>query len=99
MAALFGHASKEQVEVCRLECLQAFLSANQLKLIIRSHEGPDARARRPACHALPSVDSGFALDHDTPSEFRAFCSTAFSADERRAYWLLQHMKCHCQRVS
>jgi len=64
--------------VCSSKRLQEFLSANQLKLIIRSHEGPDARAKRPACDALPSVDSGFAVDHNTPSEARARCSPAFT---------------------
>eukprot|EP00775_Hariotina_reticulata_P007141 gene7141-7356_t len=46
---------------------EAFLSANNLKLVIRSHEGPDARAKRAADDKMPSVDSGFAVDHDTPS--------------------------------
>eukprot|EP00775_Hariotina_reticulata_P007123 gene7123-7337_t len=46
---------------------ETFLSANNLKLIIRSHEGPDARSKRPPWDALPSVDTGFAVDHDTPS--------------------------------
>jgi len=43
----------------------AFLEANGLKLIIRSHEGPDAR--RGICDAgMSDMMTGFAVDHDTP---------------------------------
>lgn len=45
-----------------------FLSANGLQLIIRSHEGPDARDKRSEGDRMPSVDSGYAEDHVTPSE-------------------------------
>mmetsp|Transcript_4737 Transcript_4737/g.15449 ORF Transcript_4737/g.15449 Transcript_4737/m.15449 type:complete len:421 (-) Transcript_4737:3279-4541(-) len=38
-----------------------FLQAENLKLIIRSHEGPDARHDRPE---MPSIMSGFCVDHD-----------------------------------
>lgn len=49
--------------------LQAFLADNGLRLIIRSHEGPDARDKRLEGERMPSVDSGYAVDHDTPSEW------------------------------
>ena len=38
----------------------SFLAANGLRLVIRSHEGPDARLKRPW---MPSVDSGYCEDH------------------------------------
>lgn len=47
--------------------MQAFLSSNKLKLIIRSHEGPDARHKRPENDRMPPVDDGFSIDHETPS--------------------------------
>lgn len=43
---------------------QSFLEANGLKLIIRSHEGPDARDKR---SDLPQVLAGYAWDHNTPA--------------------------------
>jgi serine/threonine-protein phosphatase 5 len=49
--------------------LQSFLADNGLRLIIRSHEGPDARDKRQEGDRMPSVDSGYAVDHDTPSEY------------------------------
>ncbi|PNG99897.1 Serine/threonine-protein phosphatase 7, partial [Tetrabaena socialis] len=42
---------------------EAFLTANRLRLILRSHEGPDARDKR---SDLPQVLQGWSLDHDTP---------------------------------
>jgi hypothetical protein len=48
--------------------LQAFLSANNLKLIIRSHEGPDARMKRAEEDQMPSIDTGYSVDHETPSK-------------------------------
>eukprot|EP00882_Tetradesmus_deserticola_P015886 GHRQ01016942.1.p1 GENE.GHRQ01016942.1~~GHRQ01016942.1.p1 ORF type:complete len:379 (+),score=143.35 GHRQ01016942.1:179-1315(+) len=47
---------------------QSFLADNGVRLIIRSHEGPDARDKRQEGDRMPSVDSGYAVDHDTPSE-------------------------------
>ena len=44
--------------------LQQFLAQNNLKLILRSHEGPDARYKR---DDMPSVDQGYALDHQCSS--------------------------------
>lgn len=46
-----------------------FLASNGLQLIIRSHEGPDARDRRLEGDKMPSVDSGYAEDHVTDSEY------------------------------
>lgn len=40
---------------------EKFLMAEGIKLIIRSHESPDARAKRPT---LPDLSSGFSVDHD-----------------------------------
>ncbi|CAN6245668.1 unnamed protein product [Urochloa humidicola] len=44
---------------------QEFLETNNLKLIIRSHEGPDARHYR---DDLPGIDKGYAVDHVVKSE-------------------------------
>lgn len=54
---------------------EAFLSQNDLKLIIRSHEGPDARIRRPD---MGSMDDGWCVDHVTQSGKLA---TLFSAPD------------------
>ncbi|GLC44111.1 hypothetical protein PLESTB_000927800 [Pleodorina starrii] len=43
---------------------EAFLRENGLKLIIRSHEGPDARDKR---SDLPQVLEGYSYDHNTPA--------------------------------
>ncbi|XP_062191931.1 serine/threonine-protein phosphatase 7-like isoform X2 [Phragmites australis] len=40
---------------------QLFLRTNNLKLIIRSHEGPDARDKR---HDLLGMEKGYTIDHD-----------------------------------
>lgn len=40
---------------------EKFMTAEGIKLIIRSHEGPDARAKRPN---LPDLSGGFSVDHD-----------------------------------
>jgi serine/threonine-protein phosphatase 5 len=50
--------------------LQAFLRDNGLKMIIRSHEGPDARIQRSNDDKMGSIDGGFSIDHDTPSRSR-----------------------------
>lgn len=39
---------------------EEFLKKNNLKLIIRSHEGPDAREKRPG---LGGMDEGYTIDH------------------------------------
>ena len=46
-------------------CVQAFLEANNLKLIIRSHEGPDARWKR---EGMQDMNKGHSLDHVTPGK-------------------------------
>ena len=43
---------------------QEFLEANKLRLILRSHEGPDARSGR---EDLPDMSQGFTIDHVTPA--------------------------------
>ncbi len=45
--------------------VQAFLEANKLKLIIRSHEGPDARWKR---EGMQDMAKGHSLDHTTPGQ-------------------------------
>lgn len=40
--------------------LQRFLEENSLKLILRSHEGPDARFER---DDMASMQNGWTLDH------------------------------------
>ncbi|CAB4311508.1 unnamed protein product [Prunus armeniaca] len=42
------------------DCTEKFLKEFQLKLIIRSHEGPDAREKRPG---LGGMDEGYTIDH------------------------------------
>jgi serine/threonine-protein phosphatase 5 len=43
---------------------QQFLEAHNLQLIVRSHEGPDARCGR---EDMQSMQEGFTLDHNTPA--------------------------------
>ena len=49
---------------------QHFLAANGLRLIVRSHEGPDARdpSARDPDDLMPPMLAGWTLDHCTPSE-------------------------------
>ncbi|XP_051115236.1 serine/threonine-protein phosphatase 7 [Andrographis paniculata] len=42
------------------DCTAEFLNKYNLKLIIRSHEGPDARGKRPG---LGGMDLGYTIDH------------------------------------
>lgn len=42
------------------DCTEQFLKKASLKLIIRSHEGPDAREKRPG---LGGMDEGYTIDH------------------------------------
>ncbi|GJV04347.1 serine/threonine-protein phosphatase 7 [Tanacetum coccineum] len=46
------------------DCTEDFLKKFSLKLIIRSHEGPDAREKRPG---LGGMDEGYTIDHVVPS--------------------------------
>ncbi|KAF8068441.1 PU1 [Scenedesmus sp. PABB004] len=58
---------------------EAFLAAsNGVRLIIRSHEGPDARDRRVEGDRMPSISGGWAVDHVGPSGRLA---TLFSAPD------------------
>lgn len=43
-------------------CLQEFCRKNGVKLLIRSHEGPDARMKRPASDRMDGMDTGFTVD-------------------------------------
>ncbi|KAJ7547212.1 hypothetical protein O6H91_08G075400 [Diphasiastrum complanatum] len=42
------------------DCTQEFLQKHRLKLIVRSHEGPDAREKRTD---MKSMDNGYTIDH------------------------------------
>eukprot|EP01018_Ginkgo_biloba_P032235 Gb_23733 [translate_table: standard] len=42
------------------DCTEQFLEKNHLKLIVRSHEGPDAREKRPG---LAGMHKGYTIDH------------------------------------
>ncbi|KAF8068462.1 PP7 [Scenedesmus sp. PABB004] len=58
---------------------EAFLAAsNGVRLIIRSHEGPDARRKRSAAERMPDIDSGWSIDHDGP---HGQLATLFSAPD------------------
>ncbi|MCD7458459.1 Serine/threonine-protein phosphatase 7 [Datura stramonium] len=46
------------------DCTEDFLKKLNLKLIIRSHEGPDAREKR---HGMKGMDQGYTIDHDVQS--------------------------------
>ncbi|KAI7753615.1 hypothetical protein M8C21_000676 [Ambrosia artemisiifolia] len=46
------------------DCTEDFLKKFSLKLIIRSHEGPDAREKR---SGLGGMDEGYTIDHVVPS--------------------------------
>ena len=52
-----------------------FLKENNLKLIIRSHEGPDAREVRPE---MPNMLEGYTMDHETD---QGILMTIFSAPD------------------
>jgi len=55
----------------------AFLAASNLRLVLRSHEGPDARDGR-ACDGMAGVLGGYAVDHAGPGG--RLC-TVFSAPD------------------
>lgn len=46
------------------DCTEEFLKKFKVKLIIRSHEGPDAREKRPG---LAGMDKGYTIDHEVES--------------------------------
>lgn len=45
--------------------LQRFLTENGLRLVLRSHEGPDAREGRE--DGMQPMTAGYTVDHDTPA--------------------------------
>ena len=53
------------------------LKAHRLRLLVRSHEGPDARDRRRG--EMPDVDAGYAVDHRWPGTDEPAVVTVFSA--------------------
>ena len=55
----------------------AFLRAHRLRLLVRSHEGPDARDKRRG--EMPDVDAGYAVDHRWPGTDEPAVVTVFSA--------------------
>ena len=55
---------------------RAFMKNENLKLIIRSHEGPDAREDKPE---MSSIQSGFCIDHDLGEDGKLV--TIFSAPD------------------
>lgn len=55
---------------------QDFLEANGLSLVLRSHEGPDARSR--PHRSMPLMDPGYSVDHRVPA---GCLMTVFSAPD------------------
>ncbi|EFJ07602.1 hypothetical protein SELMODRAFT_185987 [Selaginella moellendorffii] len=53
------------------DCTQEFMDKHKLKLIVRSHEGPDARQKRPE---MASMDKGYTIDHVVRLESSSLCS-------------------------
>ncbi|KAJ7953257.1 Serine/threonine-protein phosphatase [Quillaja saponaria] len=78
------------------DCTEEFLKSHQLKLIIRSHEGPDAREKR---DGFAGMEEGYSIDHVVESGklitlFSAPDYPQFQATEKRynnkgAYVVLQ----------
>ncbi|XP_042493394.1 serine/threonine-protein phosphatase 7-like isoform X2 [Macadamia integrifolia] len=57
------------------DCTEEFLKKHHLKLIIRSHEGPDAREKRPG---ISGMQEGYTIDHVVES---GMLITLFSAPD------------------
>jgi len=55
---------------------QAFMEANGLSLVLRSHEGPDARSREDC--PMPPMCAGYSVDHKVPA---GCLMTVFSAPD------------------
>ena len=72
---------------------QEFLAANGLRLIIRSHEGPDARSDRAD---LPGMGQGFAIDHVTPA---GRLVTVFSAPDYTQFQARRDVSCSSYKNS
>ncbi|XP_074556436.1 serine/threonine-protein phosphatase 7 isoform X1 [Curcuma longa] len=78
------------------DCTEEFLKKNQFKLIIRSHEGPDARVKR---DDLSGMDAGYTIDHQVESgqlitlfsapDYPQFQATDKRFNNRGAYIVLQ----------
>uniref|UniRef100_A0A1J3H6P5 Serine/threonine-protein phosphatase n=1 Tax=Noccaea caerulescens TaxID=107243 RepID=A0A1J3H6P5_NOCCA len=78
------------------DCTEEFLTKFQLKLIIRSHEGPDAREKRVG---LGGMDLGYTIDHDVESgklitifsapDYPQFQATKDRYKNKGAYIILQ----------
>ncbi|PKU87603.1 serine/threonine-protein phosphatase 7 [Dendrobium catenatum] len=78
------------------DCSENFLSKYQLKLIIRSHEGPDARDKR---HDMKGIQDGYTIDHEVDSgklitlfsapDYPQFQATDARYNNRGAYIVLQ----------
>lgn len=78
------------------DCTEEFLKKYNLKLIIRSHEGPDAREKRPG---LGGMDKGYTIDHIVESgklitlfsapDYPQFQATAERYKNKGAYIVLQ----------
>ena len=58
---------------------QAFLAANGLRLVIRSHEGPDARDAEWRPDFMPPMLAGYTLDHETDCEYSGATSLVISS--------------------
>lgn len=78
------------------DCTEEFLKKYQLKLIIRSHEGPDAREKR---DGLEGMDEGYTIDHVVDSgklvtvfsapDYPQFQATQERYNNKGAYVVLQ----------
>ncbi|KAH7298617.1 hypothetical protein KP509_25G051200 [Ceratopteris richardii] len=66
------------------DCTEEFLQKHRLKLIVRSHEGPDARIKRPD---MMDMSKGYTIDHNVDS---GKLITLFSAPD---YPQFQATKC------
>ncbi|CAN8256684.1 unnamed protein product [Cochlearia groenlandica] len=63
------------------DCTETFLKNSNLKMIIRSHEGPDARADR---EDMGNMLSGYSIDHEVESGklYTIFSASMFSQGAR-----------------
>ncbi|KAL8151888.1 hypothetical protein V2J09_021696 [Rumex salicifolius] len=78
------------------DCTEKFLKRFHLKLIIRSHEGPDAREKRPG---LGGMDDGYTVDHVVESgklitlfsapDYPQFQATSERFNNKGAYIVLE----------
>ncbi|XP_077210842.1 serine/threonine phosphatase 7 isoform X2 [Tasmannia lanceolata] len=78
------------------DCTEEFLKRYNLKLIIRSHEGPDAREKRAS---LSGMENGYTIDHEVESgklitifsapDYPQFQATEERYNNRGAYIVLE----------